>query len=448
MNTDLDIFNLIEVERQRQQTTITLIPSENYASLAVREAVGSVLSNKYSEGYAGARYYEGNEVIDKIELLAIARAKKIFGVPHANVQAYSGSPANSEILFALAEPGSNIMGLRLSSGGHLTHGHPKVTFSGKYYNSIQFGLDARFRIDYEQMRKLALEHKPKVIFLGTTAYPFIINWKLAREIADECGTYLVADISHEVGLVISKVLPSPVEFAHVVISTTHKSLRGPRGAIILVTDEGLKKDPLLPKKIDSAVMPGMQGGPHNNTTAGIAVALMESQTPEFSEHGKQVIANAQALAAELLRHDLQLVGDGTENHLMILDFSPPLVPPRTGGRQEGAEGKGTLVAAALNAAGIITNRNTVPTDTNPFYPSGLRLGTPAVTTRGMKEREMQQIASWIVEVVGAVGDEKLPEDKSSRQEFLKDFRLRMEEKHELQTIKSQVKELCEKFPVL
>lgn len=433
---DQQLFDLIDRETVRQQDEITLIPSENYASSAVREAVGSVLANKYSEGYAGRRYYEGNEVIDEIELLAIERAKNIFSVPFANVQPYSGSPANSEIFFALAEPGSTIMGLRLASGGHLTHGHPKVTFSGKYYNAIQFGLTADARIDYGQMRALAREHKPKIIILGTTAYPFLLDWKLAREIADEAGAFLVADISHEVGLVIAGQNPSPVPYAHVVVSTTHKTLRGPRGAIILVTEDGLLRDPDLGKKIDAAVMPGMQGGPHNNVTAGIAVALLEATLPPFQEYAGQVVANAQALAKTLLNKGIVLVGGGTENHLMIADFSADSV------------GKGTLVAAALGVAGIVTNRNTVPTDTNPFYPSGVRLGTPAATTRGMKEHEMQKVGEWIAEVVEIVKAERFPEAKEQRQPYIAEFKKRMQEDARIKVIRNLVKDLCAQFPVV
>lgn len=433
---DLEVSGLIEREVVRQQETVTLIPSENYASKAVREAVASILMNKYSEGYPGRRYYEGNEVVDEIELLAIERAKKLFGVVHANVQSYSGSPANSAILFALAESGDAIMGLSLSSGGHLTHGHPRVTFSGKYFKSVQFGTGEDGRIDYEKFESLASETKPKIIFLGTTAYPFLIDWKRAGDIADACGAYLVADISHEAGLVAAGATPNPVPFAHVLMCTTHKSLRGPRGAMIMVTEKGLQKDVDLAKKIDSAVMPGLQGGPHNNTTAAIAVALHEADTDEFRDYSKQVLLNAQVLASRLKEKGLKLVGEGTENHLMILDFSSV------------SEGFGTLVSIALNAAGIVTNRNTVPGDPSPFYPSGLRLGTPAVTTRGMKEKEMHQIAEWISEVVEAVKDYKLPEEKVERANYIQELRGRLSTHEDLLKIKQSVKELCDKFQLL
>jgi glycine hydroxymethyltransferase len=427
-----EIFSLIAQEERRQSETLMLIPSENFTSSAVREAVGSVLCNKYSEGYPNARYYEGNEQIDQIELLAISRAKKLFDAAYVNVQPYSGSPANSEILFALCEPGDTVMGLSLSSGGHLTHGHPNITFSGKFYKSVQFGLGSDARIDYESMRTLALEHKPKVIILGTTAYPFIIDWEKARQIADEVGAFLVADISHIVGLVIAGVHPSPMPFAHVVMTTTHKSLRGPRGAMIMVTHEGVKKDSFLPKMIDMAVFPGMQGGPHNHTTAGIAVALAEASTDLYLSYGKQIIINAKALADALKNHGIKLVGGGTENHLMIMDFS------------DYGAGHGSLVATALNCAGIVTNKNTVPGDKSPFYPSGVRIGTPAVTTKGMNQEDMVRIALLISKVVEHIKSKVLPEDKQERLKFLQDFKLRMSSDAYLKDIAEDVKQLCQK----
>lgn len=428
------IFSLIKDEERRQQETLMLIPSENYVSSDVHKASGSVLCNKYSEGYPKRRYYEGNEVIDEIELLAIDRAKKLFGVPHVNVQPYSGSPANAAILIATCEPGDTVMGLSLSSGGHLTHGHPEITFSGKFFKSVQFGLDAKSQINYEEMADLAAKHKPRAIILGTTAYPFIINWKRAREIADSVGAYLVADISHIVGLIIAGVHPSPFPFAHVVMTTTHKTLRGPRGAMIMVTDEGLKKDPELAKKIDMAVFPGLQGGPHNNTTAAIAVALMEADTQSFKQYGEQIVANANVLAKSLLKQGISLVGDGTENHLMIMDFS-----------SQGL-GKGTLVGLALNQAGIVANRNTVPGDKSPFYPSGVRLGTPALTTRGMKEPQMELVAEWIKEVTTQIQDEKMPDEKDQRVVFLKEFKQKIKSNSVLIEIANKVKALCREFP--
>lgn len=429
------ILDLIAQEEIRQQDTLMLIPSENYASSQVRRAVGSVLLNKYSEGYPGRRYYEGNEVIDQIETLAISRAKELFGVPYANVQPYSGSPANSEILFALAQPGDTILGLSLSSGGHLTHGHPKVTFSGRYYTSVQFGLDASARIDYDQMERLAIEHQPKVIILGTTAYPFTLDFARARTIADKVGAYLVADISHIVALVIGGQHPSPVPHAHVIMSTTHKSLRGPRGAMILVTQAGLEKEPTLGQKIDAAVIPGMQGGPHNNTTAGIAIALEQATTPDFLDYAQRIVSNAQALAGALQEKGISLVGQGTENHLMVLDFSTLGV------------GGGVLVAKALHAAGLVANFNSVPGDKSPFYPSGVRIGTPALTTRGLQPDHMKQVATWIAAVVQTIHEERLPEDKTKRSQFVSEFSTRLQTNEQLQAIRQEVKTFLQAYPL-
>jgi len=356
------IFELINQEHTRQLHKVGLIPSENATSAAVSEVLSSCLSNKYSEGYAGRRYYEGNQIIDQIEREAIERIKALFGVPYVNVQPYSGSPANAAIQFALMEPGETLMGLKLTMGGHLTHGHPQVTFSGKYFHSVQFGLGKDARIDFDQVRQLALEHKPKVIFAGNTAYPFELDFSQFREIADLVGAWLVADISHVTGLVLTGEHPSPVPYADVIMSTTHKTFRGPRGAMILVTDRGLKRDSELGKKIDSAIVPGLQGGPHNATTAAIAIAAGEAARPEFTTYAKQIRKNAQALAQTLLAEGIFLVGGGTENHLMIMDLSPL------------GYGLGSQVAYAMDVAGMYANRNTVPTEPcSPFYPSGVRL---------------------------------------------------------------------------
>ena len=388
------IPELIKDEEKRQQDSLMMIPSENYASKAVREAVGSVLMNKYSEGYAGKRYYQGNIIIDEIENFAIGKAKELFGVEHVNVQPYSGSPANAEVLFALLNYGDKIMGLKLSSGGHLTHGHPNITFSGKYFTSVQFGTDDNGVIDYNDVEKLARTEKPKLLIVGTTAYPLILDWKRLGEIADSIGAWFVADISHIAGLILSDVYPSPVPFCHVVTTTTHKTLRGPRGAMIMVTKKGIEKDSEVAVKIDRAVFPGFQGGPHNNTTAGIAIALSEAERPSFKEYGKQILSNAKVLAAELKKGGLNIVTGGTECHLLVVD----LTNQNLGGKE---------IAQALETAGIITNKNTVPGDKSPFYPSGIRLGTPAITTRGMKEREMKMVAKWILEVIKNPTDEKL-----------------------------------------
>jgi len=430
----INVQKMIKEEEKRQEETLMMIPSENYASKEVREAVGSVLMNKYSEGYAGRRYYQGNEIVDEIETFAIEKAKELFKVEHVNVQPYSGSPANAEVLFALVNPGEKIMGLKLSSGGHLTHGHPDITFSGKFYKSVQFGTKNDGIIDYAEVEKLATEEKPKLMIIGTTAYPLILDWERFGEIADSVGAWLVADISHVAGLVLSGEYPSPVPFAHVVTTTTHKTLRGPRGAMIMVTKKGIEKDAEITAKIDKAVFPGLQGGPHNNTTAAIAQALVEADSEEFGNYGKQIVANAKCLADELICGGLTLVTGGTECHLMVIDLRP-------------LELSGNVVAEALEKAGIVVNKNSVPNDpAPPFYPSGIRLGTPGVTTRGMKETEMKTIAGWILKVIDHIKNEKLPEGKEERKEFTKDFRAKIENDNLLNEISIEVKDLCKKFP--
>lgn len=430
------VFDLIKKEEQRQREMIGLIPSENHSSEAVRSVLSSCLSSKYAEGYPGRRYYEGNQIIDEIETLAQDRLKKLFAVPHVNVQPYSGSPANSAVEFALLEEGETVMGLALSSGGHLTHGHPKVTFSGRYFNSVQYGLDENARIDFEELRRLALKHKPKLIIAGTTAYPFVLDFAKFAEIADEVGAYLLADISHITGLVIAGEHPSPVPYAHIVMSTTHKTFRGPRGAMLMVTERGLAKDPELAEKIDKAVFPALQGGPHNETTAAIAIAAEEASLPKFKEYGQQIRKNADALASALKANGLKLVGDGTENHLILIDLTPF------------GDGFGTQVAFAMDVAGIYANRNTIPNEPcSPFYPSGIRIGTPLVTTRGMKEREMTKIAQLIAMVVNHIKDEQLPADKAQRRVFLKDFKARASKDEVLLAIRKEVKEMATTFPL-
>lgn len=429
------IFDLIKSEEERQRNTLMMIPSENYASKAVREAVGSMLSNKYSEGYAGRRYYQGNKFIDEIENLAIERAKKLFKVEHVNVQPYSGSPANSEVLFALLEPGDTIMGLALSSGGHLTHGQPNITFSGKYFHSVQFGLDEKGFIDYKKIAGLAKREKPKLMIIGTTAYPLKFDWKKFGEIADSVGAWLVADISHVSGLVLGGVYPSPVNYAHIVTTTTHKTLRGPRGAMIMVTKKGIKKDSELTSKINKAVFPGMQGGPHNNSTAGIAVCLGEASSVKFKNYSKQIVKNAKVLASELSKGSLTLVANGTECHLLVIDLRPEKL-------------SGNVVAEALETAGIVANYNSVPNDPMPpFYPSGVRMGTPALTSRGMKEAQMKQIAKWILDVVDYVKPFKLPSNPESRSSFIKGFKEKIKKDKKLLVIAEDVKKLCTKYPI-
>lgn len=433
---DTIVSQLIEQECQRQHDKIGLIPSENNPSPAVSEVLSSCLSNKYSEGYAGRRYYEGNQYIDQLERLAIDRVKELFDVPYVNVQPYSGSPANSAIQFTLMQPGDTIMGLKLTMGGHLTHGHPDVTFSGKYFKSVQYGLGDDARIDFEQVRALAKERKPKVIFAGNTAYPFILDFKKFREIADEVGAWLVADISHITGLVIGGEHPSPVPYADVIMSTTHKTFRGPRGAMILVTKRGLERDPDLGKKIDAAIIPGLQGGPHNATTAAIAVAAGEAAQPSFTKYAQQICKNADALAKTLMDEGIPLVGQGTETHLMILDLSSL------------GFGLGSQVAYAMDVAGMYANRNTVPHEpVSPFHPSGIRIGTPLVTTRGMKEKEMQMLGRWIARVVKHVQKHEMPEDKKQRSKFLQEFRAQADKDQVLLKIAVEVKSLCAKFPL-
>lgn len=433
--TDPVIFKAIKGEERRLTDELEMIPSENYASAAVLEASGSVLANKYSEGYAGRRYYQGNEWADVVEREAVERAKKLFGVPHVNVQPYSGSPANSAVQFALLEPGETIMGLALSAGGHLTHGHPGITFSGKYFKSVQYGVERNGWLDYDEIAKLAKSVKPKLIIAGTTAYPRVLEWKKFATIADDVGAYLMADIAHIAGLVAAGVHPSPVPHVHVVTTTTHKTLRGPRGAMIMVTRKGMRKNGELAEKIDRAVFPGLQGGPHNHTTAGIAVALREAAGKPFKKYARQVVKNARVLAKELTKRGFDLVSGGTDNHLILVDL-----------RNKGVNG--WVAAWALEMAGIILNRNGVPFDTNPpFYPSGIRMGTPALTSRGMKEGEMKKIGEWVNMVVDHVSMDKMPEDKLDRAKFTKSFLMKIKKDQYLAKIRREVTGMARKFPV-
>jgi len=430
------IFKLISQEEDRQKRMIGLIPSENITSPAISEALASVLSNKYSEGFPYRRYYEGNQLIDQIETLAQERIKKLFNVPYVNVQPYSGSPANLAIYFALMKPGDTLMGLKLAMGGHLTHGHPKVTASGQFYNSIQYGVREDARIDFDEVRALAKKHRPKVIVAGNTAYPFELDFKKFRQIADEVDAWLMADISHVTGLVVAGEHPDPVPHADVIMSTTHKTFRGPRGAMIMATARGLKRDPKLDQKIDSAIIPGLQGGPHNATPAAIAVAAGEAAQPGFKKYARQIRFNATALAESLQSHDLKLVGDGTETHLMVIDLTPQ------------GYGLGTQVAYAMDVAGIYANRNTIPHEPcSPFYPSGVRLGTPLVTTRGMKEKEMKQIGEWIARVVEEVKLHQLPRAKTERRVFVTKFQKWADKNKNLTQIRKEVEMMTAKFPL-
>lgn len=415
---DKEIERLIAAETKRQTEGLEMIPSENHTSGEVLKALGSRLTDKYSEGYPGIRYYGGCDVVDQVENLARDRAKKLFGVTHANVQPYSGSPANMAVYFALADPGDTVMGMALYFGGHMTHGL-KVNFSGKWFNSVQYNTGPDGYLDYDAMAALVKEHKPKLIFVGATAYPRIFDWKKLRQIADLCNAYLVADIAHIAGLIVAGQHPSPVGFADVITTTTHKTLRGPRGAIIMCN--GNPSNPLkkadrsrenLPTLIDRAIIPGLQGGPHNHQTAAIAVALHEAAQPAFKEYGKQVIKNAKRLAERLTGKGYQLVTGGTDNHLLLIDLTNKNVT--------GAEAE-----KALGLAGITVNKNTVPFDPRPpFSPSGIRLGTPALTTRGLKEAEMDQVAEWIDHAIQAHGQEpKLAKIKTEVENFAKDFPL-------------------------
>jgi len=402
--SDPAIARLVADENRREHDKVRLIASENYASRAVMEATGSVLTNKYSEGYAHKRYYEGQQVVDQVEELAIARLKALFGAEHVNVQPYSGSPANLAVYFAFCQPGDTIMGLALPAGGHLTHGH-SVSITGKYFKSVQYGVKRDdHRIDLDQVRDLAREHKPKLLWCGTTAYPRTLDFAAFRAIADEVGAILVADIAHISGLVCGGAHPSPVGVADVVTSTTHKTFRGPRGGMIFCKQQHAAA-------IDRAVFPGLQGGPHNHVTAAIAVAANEASKPEFREYARSIVENAKALGAALAAKGFGVITGGTDNHLLLVDVT-----------SKGVTGK--QLAQALDKAGIVLNYNSVPFDPRkPFDPSGVRIGTPAVTTRGMGKDAMGRIAEWIDRVTQAPGDEA-----------------------GLAKIAGEVKELCAKYP--
>jgi glycine hydroxymethyltransferase len=385
---DPEIANLVRAEEQRQAGTIKLIPSENYVSRAVLEATGTVLTNKYSEGYPGKRYYEGQQVIDQVETLAVERAKALFGVDHANVQPYSGSPGNLAVYLAFLSPGDKVMGMALPMGGHLTHGW-SVSATGTWFTSVRYGVRRDTgRVDMDEVRELALAERPKLIFCGGTAIPRTIDFPAFASIAKQIDAVLVADIAHIAGLVAGGAHPSPVGHADVISTTTHKTLRGPRGAMLMCNEEHAKA-------IDKAVFPGLQGGPHNHTTAAIAVALKEAATEEFRGYAARVVENAKVLAEGLSERGFDLVSGGTDNHLILIDLT-----------SKGIAGK--PAAQALDRAGLETNYNTVPYDPRkPFDPSGIRIGTPAVTSRGMGPEEMRAISGWFDEIVTAAakGDE-------------------------------------------
>lgn len=418
-HTDPELAALLQRELVREQDGLELIPSENIVSPAVLEALGSVGTNKYSEGYPGKRYYGGCEAVDAIENLARDRAKKLFGTSHANVQPYSGSPANQAVCFALLDPSDTLMGMHLYAGGHMTHGL-KVNFSGVYYNSVQYTARADGYLDVDEMRELARQHRPKLIIVGGTAYPRVYEWARYKEIADEVGAYLLADISHVAGLIVGGQHPTPAGIADVITTTTHKTLRGPRGAMILCDGEEsdfLKPPPekskkYLPTMIDRAIIPGLQGGPHNHQTAAIAVALHEAAQDSFKEYAAQIVKNARALAETLLGFGFHLVTGGTDNHLLLVDLTNKQIP-------------GKIAERSLVQAGITVNKNTVPHDPRkPYDPSGIRLGTPTLTTRGMKENDMKHVGEYINRVLNN------PDDEAT-----------------IKSVRTEVKDLCAQFPI-
>lgn len=440
-DSDPHISDLITQETKRQTEVLQMIPSENYASQAVREAVGSVLMNKYSEGLPHKRYYQGNSVIDEIEDLCKTRALKAFGLNSdtwdVNVQAHSGCEANLSVINGLLAPGEKILSMYLPDGGHLSHGwylpDRKVTLTSKVWNVDFYHVDKISRLfDYEQIRKQALKFKPKLLISGGTAYPREIKHKSMGEIAKEIGAYYLADISHEAGLVVGGANASPFPYAHVVTMTTHKTLRGPRGALIFARKiiDGRN----ISDEINASVFPGIQGGPHNHTIAGIAVALKEASQAQFKAYAEQVVENAKTLADIFSKAGLDVVSGGTDKHLVLLDL-----------RTVGASA--WIVAWALEYAGIVMNRNTVPNDTgSPYYPSGLRMGTPSVTSRGMKTKEMKIIGDWILQVITSVSHYRIPAEKAQRQEFLKTIHKELNQNNTLKAIARSVRELCKKYP--
>jgi glycine hydroxymethyltransferase len=434
-SSDPQIAELLAEELERQQDSVTLIPSENHTSPAVLEALSSVISDKYAEGYPGKRYYAGNEIADKIETLVQNRAKALFGVPYTNVQPYSGSPANLAVYLATMEPGETLMGLDLAHGGHLTHGYP-LNATGRIWKAAPYHVNADGSFNLDEAMEIAKRERPKLIVCGGTAIPRAIPFKAFAEIADAVGAILLADISHIAGLIAGGAHESPVPYCHIITTTTHKTLRGPRGAMILVTDKGLKKDPELGSKIDKAIIPGSQGGPHLNTIAGIGVALAEAGQPAFADYARRVVENAAALAQALTDAGFSLVSNGTDNHLVLVDLS------------KSGSGRGVFFQDGLERIGINTNKNTIPNEpSSPFYPSGLRLGSPAATTRGMGPNEMKQIASWIAQFAAKIKDVQLPSDKEERSSALKTFRASLSEDPFYDTLREEVRSLCRRYPI-
>jgi len=404
---DPQLWKSIEDENRRQEEHIELIASENYASPRVMEAQGTKLTNKYAEGYPGRRYYGGCEYVDVAEALAVERGKQLFGADYCNVQPHSGSQANAAVYFALLQPGETVLGMSLAHGGHLTHG-AKVNFSGKLFNAVQYGLDeSTGEIDYNQVESLAKEHKPKMIVAGFSAYSRVVDWQRFREIADQVGAFLMVDMAHVAGLIAAGEYPNPIPFADVVTTTTHKTLRGPRGGMILC-----KSNPEIEKKFNSLVFPGTQGGPLMHVIAAKAVAFKEALEPEFKTYQKQVVVNARAMANRLMERGIDIVSKGTDNHLFLVDL-----------QAKGITGK--EAEEALGKANITVNKNAVPNDPqSPFVTSGLRIGTPAMTTRGFKENEALMVANWVVDIVENVNDEAT-----------------------IARVKNEVLALCKEFPV-
>ena len=434
-HTDPEITGLIAAEDLRQTDGLTLIPSENHTSRSVLDALSTTLSDKYAEGYPGNRYYTGNEVVDQLETLVMERAKSVFGVPFVNVQPYSGSPANLAVYLATCEPGDPFMGLNLLDGGHLTHGW-KNNATSRLWKSIPYHMKEDGTFDFDEIRRLALAEKPKLIWCGGTAVPRTVPFEQFAAIADEVGAYLVADVSHIAGLIAGGAHPSPAPHVHIITTTTHKTLRGPRGAMIMVTEKGLAKNPELGSAINKAIIPGLQGGPHMNTIAGIGVALKEAQSDAFKSYASNVVSNAGTLSAALKSRGFTLVSGGTDNHLLLLDFTLTGVS------------RGRFFHFALERIGLYTNYNMVPGDKGTaLYPSGLRIGTPAATTRGMGTKEMEQVAELISRVAEHISSYQMPADREGRIDTMNQFAEHLKTDPFYNSLREEVRTLCREFPI-
>ena len=437
---DPEIYNIIKKEEERQKEGLELIPSENYVSEAILEAMGSILTDKYAEGYPKKRYYGGNQFIDEVEALCQKRALEAYGLDPkewaVNVQPLSGSPANIAVYFALMNFGDKLLSLQLTEGGHLTHG-AEANFSGRAYKPVFYPLNPETQmLDYDSVKKLAHEHKPQIVLAGYTAYPRTIDFIKFAQIAKEVGAYSMADISHISGLIAAGVHPSPFPDMDVVTTTTHKLLRGPRAAVIFSKRSTMKDGKSISDLIDKAIFPGLQGGPHEHTIAGVAIAFKETMTDEFKKYAAQVITNAKALAASLMENGIKLVSGGTDNHLLLIDLTPF------------GPGKGIFVQEALEQASITANKNTIPNEpASPFFPSGLRLGTPSITTRGFKEGDMKNVGKWISEIIKAVSNYEYYNDKAKRQQEIQKFRMELPTNEVIKRVKKEVNDFCSKFPV-